>query len=96
MDNYINSVKGESWESLYKPLIKRDCDLDMRYWLAKKEWIGLTGFGLQMINSALAFILKTIMSATGFISEGETACPQVPGDKRSTITLERACTTDSN
>jgi hypothetical protein len=75
MDNYVNSVAGESWESLYKPQVRWDCDLDMRYWLAKQEWIGLTGFGLRMINSALAFILKTIMSATGsvFVADGHGA-----------------------
>ncbi len=75
MENYIKGVAGQSWEGLYRPQVRWDFDNDVKYWLATKNWASPSVYGLQMINSALAFILKTIMSATGsvFVADGHGA-----------------------
>jgi triacylglycerol lipase len=65
MNNYISGVRGQTWDMLKKPQIAANFDSQVQYWLATQNWAGVTVYGIQMIYSSLAFILKKILWATG-------------------------------
>lgn len=65
MDNYIKGVSGQTWEKLKKPQTREDFDSTIQYWLATQNWASLSIHGIKMIYSAIAYILKKILWATG-------------------------------
>jgi len=65
MTNYIKGVRGQTWDTLSKPQAPADFDSQVQYWLATQNWASMSVHGIRMIYSALAFILKKILQATG-------------------------------
>lgn len=65
MTNYIKGVRGQTWDTLSKPQVPSDFDNQVEYWLATQNWASMSVYGIRMIYSALGFILKKILLATG-------------------------------
>ena len=65
MDNYINGVNDQTWQKLKKPQAREDFDSTIQYWLATQNWASLSVHGIKMIYSAIAYIIKKILWATG-------------------------------
>ena len=70
MNNYIQGVRGQTWEQLKRPTIAVNVDNLVYDWLTTNNTALLSGNVINLTWSALAWILKKIMEETGLFFDG--------------------------
>lgn len=66
MPQYLSSVKGSNWESL-RGKRPEPADNVIEKWLSSKTVVGFASNSVQMIASAIAFVLKKAMHLAGIV-----------------------------